>query len=251
MAAAFQTFTTAGKSTYAGGGAGLSTSPPSGLVAGDLWIIGAAWDSGSGTLDVPSGWTALTANASVNPVHRWFWKLAGGSETAVTLTKTGGDPDGICALSIRVDGQHATPIAAVGTVVTSASAGTTIDPPAATAASTGSLAICFRCVNNIGATNTQPAGMTLIGTATDTASVKISAAYQAVNAGSFDPGVWTFDSGANRSTNTFIIEPSAGGASGQPTIRRFGVVDRGLQTQFGHEGQQLMRAFRERVRRAA
>lgn len=48
-----------------------------------------------------------------------------------------------------------------------------------------------------------------------------------------------------------IARASGGGAAGQPTQRRFGMVDRAAQAQFGHEGQRLMRAFREQIRRAA
>lgn len=74
-------FVAAGTAAYAA--SSVSVQLPSGIQSGDLLLILA----GSGnTLTPPSGWTVLVSNGDPTTFHSLWYKIAGSSETAPTVT---------------------------------------------------------------------------------------------------------------------------------------------------------------------
>lgn len=204
MAAALQTSTNA-----SGTGATLSVNPPAGLASGEWWGIHASVDSSTGTIDIPAGWTAITANFGNYPKCRALYKKAGAGEVAVTLGFTGLEAGGRLAHSFRVNGQHATtPISATGTPSTPSGSATTIAVPAITVPDANSLAIAF-CAMNSAVAVTPASGMTEFQDTNDNSFINLESAYQAVNAGSFSPGNITFASSDGRKAESYSIAPSA------------------------------------------
>src|SRR5690606_506481 len=101
--------------------------------SGDTWVIVAVVDSnGAATLDTPSNFESAHAQVDGSdggyPSVRTFWKIAGASETAVSVSASNGVYVLWCA-SIRVTGAHASsPIGNIATTSPSGS-GTTLDAP--------------------------------------------------------------------------------------------------------------------------
>lgn len=196
MAVAYQSSTSA-LTAFAGTANGNhNVNPPSGLSAGELWIICAVLDCDVGAaITLPSGWTAIGTQQTGQegwPVARAFCKVAGAGETAVNVAYTGTGYDFWCA-SIRVSGQHAsTPI---GNVVPAVSTGTsnTLAAPTVTIQDNGNLALLFYAAEGTDAgaeTIAPPAGSTTILEREGAVFPVASTAYRAVDAGSFVPGNW-------------------------------------------------------------
>lgn len=212
MAATYRTST-----TNTSGSPGVTVDPPSGLASGDLWLVSVLHDDNSCTINPPAGWTGLTqyqGSGSSWPTARGFWKVAGAGESSVSFTVTGGDAATI-AVSVRIDGQHATPIDASPTGATAGS-GTTFDAPDATVTDAGSLAVLV-CGCNALRTLTRPAGTTGdVASVGDGAFNTLAVAYQSgVGSGSYTPGNWAYSSTAGgRIGQTIVVRPAAGGGGG-------------------------------------
>lgn len=79
-------FVAAGTAAH-GNNASIAPGVPAGLTSGDLMLLHCAIrNSGAGTPNTPSGWTLLVDGSNV----RLFGKIAGSSESAPTVTFTGG-----------------------------------------------------------------------------------------------------------------------------------------------------------------
>lgn len=86
IAPAAITYVAAGTVAH-GNNASVSASLPAGIQSGDLLLIWAAIrNSGTGTVDTPTGYTLLLDSSNA----RLFGKIAGASEAAPTVTFTGG-----------------------------------------------------------------------------------------------------------------------------------------------------------------
>jgi hypothetical protein len=222
MSVAFPSSTAFTSSDAAGGNPSVSAPVPSGLVAGDLWIIVAVQDSdASAVLSTPSGFTAVAAQvgSNANVVKAWY-KYAAGGDSAVTVSGTHGYV--LWGVSIRVTGMHASaPIGNVGTPVDSNATSKNIDAPDVTIAAAGSGAIMVAAAGSTtGGTTavTPPSGATSFASR-DGSNVYPTAgvAYELVNAGSFAPGNWSMGAGTNYEARvgvTFEIVPAAGSPTG-------------------------------------
>lgn len=217
MAVVYEGVSSEASADFGGGNGNVSTSPPSGLAAGDVWIIFATGDSDtSATIGVPSGFTAVSSEwryGTAYPIARVFWKIAGASESAVNVAFTAVWE--AQTRSVRVSGANSTPI---DTYANASAAGnaTSLDAPDATVASDGSLALLFLTLhsNPQPSSITPPSGSTLVASKL-TAYDGYGIAHQSVNAGSFAPGNWSWASAGNPNlaAQTVIIKPSGGAAA--------------------------------------
>ncbi len=171
---------------------------------------------GSPSIGVPSGFTAISplqVAASGFPQVRAFSKVAVGGDGDATVSVS--DSAGIWGVwsdSQRFTGNHATtPIDVVGNITPPSGSATTIDAPDVTVAANGSLALLWAGASN--ATITRPSGVTAdINSNVGFPSWKT--AYQAVDAGSYTPGNWTFSPTIDgRMAQTIIIAPAAAAVS--------------------------------------
>jgi hypothetical protein len=188
----------------------ITVTPPASLAAGNMWPIFLAWDTDSGSsIATPSGFTKIGSDI-VGADDGWpqcvlFQKIAGASEGNVIITRTGGDNYHRVAYSIRVTGDGTLEIDAVGTPITPTGEGTVIDAPNIAIAQDGSLALLFGAsvgTPTFGTTMAAPAGATLRDSRVGDNVYSIAAfATQAVNAGAFSPGNWTWGASADLNTN--------------------------------------------------
>lgn len=239
MAIALATKTTA-SADFGGGSGNLSVNPPSGLAAGDLWIIGAICDSdGTGKVGVPTGFTAVTA--SVNGYETWpeiraFWKIAGASESAVNVPMATGSY--YCwASSSRWTGAHASaPIGASATGTSGSSTANALDAPDITTTVNDAYAyLLFGAEGDDGSgtyTINNPSGTTMIDSlgAAATYFPAAGAAYESrPTAGSYTPGNWSQSAHSDGDVFdgvgiTFEIKPAAGGITLTPGVGAIAVA---------------------------
>lgn len=177
---------------------------PSGLAAGDLWLIINVFDANAGgVINVPSGWTAVSTTLAGTPdgwpICRAFGKIAGASESAVTVSYTGTAWD-MWSASIRLSGADpTTPIGNSGFLQSSGTANPTlVNAPDVTVQADGSLVVLWGAQegdSGTGATGaiTAPAGTTDIVGRTGANVFPIGkVSYEARNAGVYAPGDWSF-----------------------------------------------------------
>lgn len=97
------------------------TTLPSGVQAGDLLVLILSFTQSADSASTPSGWTALTGsplnNSAASGRSVGFYKLAGASETAPTVSCSG-TPVGAWAMSAWRGVDQTTPIEAQATIVT-------------------------------------------------------------------------------------------------------------------------------------
>lgn len=207
MAVAYQTSTTG---TFTG--TSLSANVPSGLAAGDTWVVVGCQDDDNFTAVAPSGWELVDARFNTTWPNGFAVLKTNctGSETAQTISITGGSGGGLYH-SIRLSGGHATTALDAVDEFAQAGSSTTIDAPDITVANDGSLAILVAVQNSFG-TWTVPSGATPIADTTDGGSIKLGSGYEARDAGAYAPGNWTSSrNDQGRAALTFSIAPAAGG----------------------------------------
>jgi hypothetical protein len=201
----------------------VTVTPPASLAAGEMWVILFAVDIDNGSsqnLSTPSGFTLVgstwTGATSDFPLCAIFYKIAGSSESNVTISYTGNDFDAV-AYSIRVTKGAGETLAidAVGTVNRPTGSGTSVAAPAITVGANGSLAILYAAIGGNGGsvpTLTAPSGSTKRDDRTGWPGVAFATA--ARNAGAYTPGNWTWTgSRSNRTAQTFSIKATSGGQS--------------------------------------
>lgn len=196
MSVAYQSNTTKLTAFNGAAGGNHNVNPPSGLAAGELWVIWAVLDVDPGAaISLPSGWTAIGSQQTGGegwPVVRAFYKVAAASESAVNVAFTGGGYDFWCA-SIRISGQHAsTPIGNIASAVSSGN-GNTFAAPSVTVQDDGNLVLLFYAAegDDGGAeTVAQPSGSTVIVEREGAVFPVGSTAYRARDTGPFAPGNW-------------------------------------------------------------
>lgn len=216
---------TVASGSFGGGSGNVSVSPPAGLTAGDAWVIQVWIDSGgSSSINTPSGFTAMHAQVTSSggfPEYKAFFKEAGASESAVSVTTASGVYDMYC-VPLRISGDiDASSLANfVGNVATftPTGGGNSIDAPDITIQNNNSMALLTMGCNNAGNGNmTSPSGTTELYERKGAGVYPcLDTAYQAVNAGSYTPG--TFDwqnSDTGRLAVTLEILPAAGGVTEQ------------------------------------
>lgn len=212
-----------------GGDASVSISPPTGLAAGDTWVIGFCADTaraGAEVLQDISGFTGVVASQMPTggdwPVARMWYKVAGASESAVNVTSAAGVFWGSNYASIRLTGAHATTPLDTSALTNANSAATSTDVSNLTVANNNSLAILMYCHAN-NAAPTLPSGTTAIGGGTGLLTTPGTGyASQAVNSGTYDPSAWTHTSVAPRISIIGVFAPS-GGAAVVPKMSLLGV----------------------------
>lgn len=191
-------------SASAGGSTTVMTVPvPTGLSSGDFWIAGIFVDTDPGaTITGPSGWTAITTQKSGGegwPTARFYYKVAGASETTTTAQCTTGYKGVVHAL--RLSG--ASSIGNVSTFIDdggdSSNPTATLTIPTITISANNSVAIAFYAMegepSGSAATITQASTMTM-AQVTDTGENDFpmgATAYAAKNSGSYSAGDWTID----------------------------------------------------------
>ena len=188
----------------------IVVTPPASLAAGNMWLILLTWDADPGsTIGTPTGFTKIGSDF-VGADDGWphcvlFQKIAGAGEGNVTITRTGGDNYHRVAYSIRVTGDGTLSMDAVGTPNTPTGEATTIDAPDITVAQDASLAVLHGAsvgTPTFGTTMAAPAGATLRDSRVGDNVYPVAAfATQAVNAGAFAPGNWTWGASADLNTN--------------------------------------------------
>lgn len=89
-----------------GSGASISVDPPAGLASGDMWLICFVQDDNNAVFDAPAGFSTVDTsfNTTWPRLGEVYKPNCSGSETAVTVTITGGSGN-IRAHSIRISGQ--------------------------------------------------------------------------------------------------------------------------------------------------
>ena len=204
----------------------ITVTPPSGLAAGDIWLIVVVIDGSAGlTIDTPAGFSNIGSQI-VGADDGWpqvkaFYKTAGASESNATVTSTGTDFDSV-AYSVRITGTGTLSLDATGTPITPTGTGTTIDAPDITIAENNSLAVLIAAsvgTPTFGADQiAAPSGATLRDYRDgNDVYPACGIATQAVNAGSFAPGNWGWGASAtnnnNRIAQTFSFKESGGSAS--------------------------------------
>lgn len=212
-----------------GADASVSVSPPTGLASGDTWVIGFCADTnraGAESLQDISGFTGIVASqiptGGVWPVARMWYKVAGASESAVNVTSAAGVFWGSNYMSVRLTGTHATTPFDTSALTNANSAATSTDVSNLTVANNNSMALLMYCHANT-ASPTLPTGTTAIGGGTGLlTSPGTGFAYQAVNAGTYDPAAWTHASVSPRLSIVAVFAP-AGGAAAVPRMSLLGV----------------------------
>lgn len=182
-------------SDHGGSGGTDSVPPPSGISAGEIWVLLVAADSGgAAAIDVPTGFTAVHAQIEGErtwPEVRCFWKLAAGGDSNASLVTTGTYV--VYAVGLRLSGADTS--APIGNVATATSSGQTdtLNAPDVTIQDNGNLAILFLGTEGHISAITVPSGTTAAGTARTGSDVfpAGAAAYEARNIGSYAPGNWT------------------------------------------------------------
>lgn len=204
MAVNYQSSNTAAQGSY---GTGLLVSAPSGLAADDLWLIVVISDQSAGVINLPTGFSEVSASFNSYPRCRAMIKKATETESNPTITTTSNEGFGIAAISVRLTGQHLTTPLDADLSTTVSGSGSTIDAPDITVAVANSLALLSAVINST-TTITRPTGSTDINYINDGGGIAIRLAYEARNAGSYTPGNWTYGTGASgRAAETFSIQP--------------------------------------------
>lgn len=214
-----------------GSDASVSVSPPTGLAAGDTWVIGFCADTnraGAEVLQDISGFTGVVASqmptgGGVWPVARMWYKVAGASESAVNVTSAAGVFWGSNYASIRLTGTHATTPLDTSALTNANSAATSTDVSNLTVANNDSMAILMYCHAN-NAAPTLPSGTTAIGGGTGLLTGPGTGyASQAVNSGTYDPSAWTHASVAPRISIIGVFAPAAAGGATARNLSLMGV----------------------------
>jgi hypothetical protein len=202
------------------GGATFTATVPSGLAAGETWIIAACMDDDNGTFDLPIGWEGAAA-ANFNdtwPRARVMFKpncSGGESNQSVSMTGGGGNVEWISARAAGV--ATASVIGNVATDQTSAGGANTFPVPSITVQTTGNGVVGVFVQNDHG-TATAPAPFGTVTSQNDGVGILCSfAGAENQTAGSFNPGDWgpTRPSAAGRAAQTVELiaaaEPGSGG----------------------------------------
>jgi len=242
MSVALASSTTAFVALGGAGPTSLSVNPPSGLQAGDLWVITVGADVDSlGKIGLPSGFTAVSASwwSSDYPEGRSMWKIAGSSESAVNVPIQYGFD--VWACSQRWTGAHQTsPIGDVqdtnGDFYPGGTSPQTATPDPVSVASNGS-AVVVHTINAITDTSgyhEPPSGYTEIADreAPGGSYVNFSVSYKQVNAGTETPGEVTIYAGSSISRiamQTFVILPATVSAT-PPHARPYSPDAAGMRT---------------------
>lgn len=205
----------------------VTVTVPASLAQDEMWVVTVAIDTNGGTftINTPSGFTQIGsqfdgANDGF-PECALYYKIAGASESSVTLTYFGADFDAV-VYSIRItkEAGEALALDAIGTVARPTGAGTTVDAPDITVGADGSLAILFWALGgNSGAAPapTAPAGSTKQDDREGFPGCAF--ATQSVNSGAFAPGNWSWTGSLpNRLAQTFSIKPAVPGVRRQSPV---------------------------------
>lgn len=205
----------------------VTVTVPTSLAQDEMWVVLVIIDTNGGafTINTPSGFTPIGSQFDGAdggfPECALYYKIAGASESSVTITSTGTDFDSV-VYSIRVtkDAGETLALDAIGTVSRPTGAGTTVDAPDITVGADNSLAILFWALGGNGGsapTPTAPTGSTKRDDRTGFPGAAF--ATQAVNSGSFAPGNWSWSgSRGNRVAQTFSIKPLVAAVSRRPLV---------------------------------
>jgi hypothetical protein len=152
-----------------------------------------------------------------------WYKVAGASESAVNVTSAAGTFWGSNYASIRLTGANTSTPLDTSALTNVNSAATSTDVSDLTVANNNSLAVlCYSHANN--ASPTLPSGTTAIGGGTGLLTAPGAGfAYEAVNAGTYNPAAWTHVSVAPRLSIVAVFAPAAAGASTPRTLTLLGV----------------------------
>jgi fibronectin-binding autotransporter adhesin len=203
----------------------ITVNPPSGLAAGDVWLITTSINCNEvGATGIASGFTAVSAEVyePVNsgwPFMRSQWKIAGASESAVTIPFSVAVWQ-VWAVSMRISGaDQTTPI---GSITTGSDEGgtspQTVTPASLSVASAGSAiieTIAFDSTTNTSSGIALSSGYTEVAELGTTAAKfnAMAAGYLLRGAGTETPGAITVTTtGANPTkliAQTFEIKPAA------------------------------------------
>jgi hypothetical protein len=241
MSATYETTSLFGSANGGGSGPGFAVAAPAPISAGNLWLV-IAWADigtpGAGTLEL-AGFTPVTTTLFAGtgyPALRVWKKIAGASESDVTVTRAAADLWASCHASIRISGSNLDVLDVQ--IAYGAAAGATTDAPAVTVPVDDCVVICVAAQGGNSGSITEPANATtLIGEYTDWAAGSMSRAD--ADTGAFDPGVWTFGnanqdgavavtivvgtSGSAAQTVSGVGNIASAEAHGTPTITRAGV----------------------------
>lgn len=223
-------FANASESSGDASGGSYSVSPPASLASGDLWVIDIVVDingSGTGVINLPSGWTAITSTLIVDPgtdnypMYRSFGKIAGSSESAVSVSLSGDTYANAYAISSRYTGAHAT--SWLGSVATANPTGEQADynAPDVSVSADGSVGVTVLAAQNCAITAV-PSGTTLIHSQTD-AFPTMAAAYQTQDTGTWTPATWT-QSPDELAAASYVLLPAGGGGGGTPPSSRLSLL---------------------------
>lgn len=222
----YQTYSGPYTGSFGGSGGNVSTSPPTGLTTGDIWVICAFadTDTGSGSISVPSGFTAVSdahRYSNLYPLLRSFYKEAGASESAVDVAFGSGCYD--CqTVSLRVSSADTLDIVSSEAESAGGASPQSLDAPDVTVSENSSVAVLvFGCHVESGSASTisEPSGSTAV-VKDQSGYPQWGIAYEARSAGSYAPGNWTATSAGKNCTNltalTFVLYTAASGG-GIPT----------------------------------
>jgi hypothetical protein len=213
-------------SDLAGGSGSISISPPSGLAAGDLWLVLLVSDSVGGDIGAPGGWTQA-GSAVVGGVNGYtrleaFWKIAGGSESAASFTRAS-ETWITLAYNLRFTGVHAsTPVGNVASVAPASQAVTiTPDAPDVTIQADGSLAVLvvgWLTSGGFATTAAVPSGTAALSSSSLNGYPQIRGATEARNAGAYAPSTWSLTTDGSSYCYdavglTIEVRPAAGGSA--------------------------------------
>lgn len=192
---------------------------PATVTAGELLLCFFASD-GSAAVTLPAGWTLLYSTPqSTTARGSAYVKIADGSEGGTTVGFTTATAEQAAAQVYRLSGAMAVLTHTVGTAVVGVAAGTTVDPPAVTAAWGASDNLFITCVANSGAQTlvSGPSGWGTPVTTNDGGGGQAAASascYTSVLASanaSENPGVFTFSAtGTVSVANTIVIRSQVG-----------------------------------------
>jgi PKD repeat protein len=174
-------------STTTTAGTSHTVTLPTGVAAGDLLVVAAAFSS-NGTITLPSGWT------SVHQVNTTFTTIvfskqsAAGGETTLALTSSNNAR--MAARAWRISGAHqaSPPTAAAGANTTS----TTPDPPSLTELTSDHLWIAIAGINGLTTTSAYPSGYGNSNNTQATTSPTLASASKTATASATEnPGTFT------------------------------------------------------------
>jgi len=196
-----------------------AVSMPATVAAGELLVAFIASD-GSATVTTPAGWTLLYSTPqSTTARGSAYVKIALGTEGGTTVDFVTSAVEQMAAQVYRLTGAMAVLTHTVGTAVIGVAAGTTVDPPAVTAAWGASDNLFITCVANSGAQTlvSGPSGWGTPVTTNDGGGGQAAASascYTSILASpnaSENPGVFTFSAtGAVNVANTIVIRSQVG-----------------------------------------